>query len=197
MSFENSIDEASKDMGSSDFFKFKEGDNKLRIVSEPILKLSRFGFGICYEGAPYCTDEALDKTWELLKEKSSDKGEDPEKVTRPSLGKKWSCWAFERADGNMVILDLPFAVAHQIRELKGDEDSGFDEWPMPFDVNVKATNAGNKKVKYVVVASRTDTPLTDEELHEIEAQTPMNQLLDKMKEKQRERDGSDVAYDNE
>ena len=76
------MEDAAKDMGSGgDFYKFREGDNKLRIMSEPIIKVFRFGYGICYEGAPYCQKETLDKELEEAKAKAKAEGKDVSKVS--------------------------------------------------------------------------------------------------------------------
>ena len=59
--FKDSFDEDTKDITSTGFFKFKEGDNKLRILSAPLIKVSRWGHGVCYKDAPYCSAEALEE----------------------------------------------------------------------------------------------------------------------------------------
>lgn len=199
MSFEDSVNEASKEMGStSDFYKFKEGDNKMRIMTEPMIQVSRYGHGICYEGAPYCSAESLRKEHEAAiaeAKKAGKSAEDIKKIRPANLTKKWMCWAISRAGAStkdefgdeLVLVTLPYGVSKTLMEMKKSEEAGFEGWPMPFDINIKAKNAGKKEVEYAVLASRKETPVKEEELAMLEKKTPVDQILDRMKQKAREK----------
>ena len=188
MSFKDQLDEVSKDMNTeSDFYKFKDGDNKLRILTEPTIQVSRFGYGICYEGAAYCQQSELDKEYERKMAEAKSQGKDPKKVSRPMLTKKWMAWAIDRSNGKLVIVTLPYRISKSLREHMDSEESGFEGFPMPYDINIKAKNAGTKEVEYEFIASRKDTPVTKEELHELEGKTPVDQILDRMKSRSKER----------
>ena len=166
MGFKDDVEQSS----SGDYYKFAEGENKLRILSEPVKKVSRFRYGICYEGAPYCTDLP-----------------DGEK-----LSVKFACWAIDRKSGRQVILDLPMTVAKPLKELMVSEEYGFEDFPMPYDITVKAVGAGTKEVEYSVIAARKNSELTQEELDEFAKKTPITEILEKQKEKARAQNSTPV-----
>ena len=187
--FRNSVDKAGRDGG---WFKFKEGDNKMRIMSEPIIKVSRFGYGICYEGAPYCQKATLDKELAEAKEKAKAEGKkDWDKTTIKMPSKKWCAWAIlrgkEGVEDSFGIVELPYGVSKTLRELMDSDEAGFKGFPMPYDINIKAKGAGSMGVEYTVIASRTSSDVTDAELEEFNKQTPVSQILDRSKDKQRQK----------
>lgn len=168
-----------------------EGDNWLRILTEPVKKVQRWGHGICFDGAPYCTQESMDKEYQQKVEEAKKAGQDPKKVNRPSLTTKWAVWAIDRknyeGDQELVIVDLSNGVAEYIRGLMDGKDSGFEAFPMPYDINVIAKGAGTKAVKYSTQAARKDSDLTEDELEELNKKTPIDQILERQQEKQREK----------
>ena len=96
--FETGVDKVSEEMGSSsDFYKLVEGDNRLHILTEPKIEVSRWGFGTCYEGAPFCNEKQMDEEYEAAVAKAKAEGKDPKEVSRPQLTKKWLCWAIDSA----------------------------------------------------------------------------------------------------
>lgn len=148
------------------YFKFREGDNRIRILSEPIKKVSRFKYGICYDGAPYCQAEALPTKPDGTKEK---------------LQVRFTCYVLNRATNAITIADLPIVVAKALRGLMDDADYAFDTFPMPYDINVKAKGAGTMNVEYSVVPSRKEEPLTADEQRQLDEQTPMEEVLEVQK----------------
>ncbi len=192
--FRSSVDKAGRDGG---WVKFKEGDNRMRIMSEPLIKVSRFGYGICYEGAPYCQKATLDKELAEAKEKAVAEGKDPSKVTIKMPSKKWCAWAIlrgkESADDTFGIVELPYSISKTLRELMDSDEAGFKGFPMPYDINIKAKGAGSMGVEYTVIASRTSSDVTDAEMEEFNKQTPVVQILDRIKDKQRQKMGGTSA----
>lgn len=193
MGFEDEVAEAGREMGgggTSDFYKFKEGDNKLHILTEPMIQVSRYGYGICYEGAPYCNKEAIQKEFDqkVAEAKAAGKSaEEIKKIKPANLTKKWMCWAIDRANQELVLVTLPYGVSKTLGEMKASEESGWEGWPMPFGINIKAKNAGKVTVEYEVIASRNNTAITEEELADLAKKTPVDQILDRMKVKAREK----------
>lgn len=185
------MNKASKEMGAGgDWYKFKEGDNKMRILSEPLIKVTRFGYGICYEGAPYCQKATLDRELEEAQAKAKAEGKDPKKVTIKMPAKKWSCWAIIRGkDGQDVVslVDLPYGISKTLLDLMTSDEAGFKSWPMPYDINIKAKGAGLMSVEYSLIASRQTIDVTDAEMEEFKKLTPIPQILDRMKVKQKEK----------
>lgn len=194
-SFEDEVTAAGNEMGGgSDFYKFKEGDNKIHILTEPKIQASRYGYGICYEGAPYCNPANLEKEYQAALEKARAAGEDLKKVKHPAVSKKWMCWAIQRSTAELVLVTLPYGVSKTLMEMKADEESGWTAWPMPFGINIKAKGAGKKEVEYTVVASRQNTVITEEELADLAKKTPVDQILDRQKAKQKDKtEGTNTA----
>lgn len=193
MGFQDEMNTAQKSMGGGDWFKFREGDNKMRIMSEPTVKVSRFGFGICYAGAPYCQKATLDKELAEAKAKAKAEGKDPNKVSIKRPSQKFSAWAILRGDkdkgqeDSFILVDLPYKVSKTLLELMTSDEAGFKGFPMPYDINIKAKGVGAMSVEYALIASRTNSDVTDAEMEEFNKLTPVVQILDKMKAKQKEK----------
>ncbi len=126
----------------SDFYKLKEGSNKLRILSEfemiGTVMNGRTYKGLFYEG------------------KKLDDGD--------KVGYKGWAWAIDRTTGELVIAQLGKTILGQIVELKKDSQYLFEDFPMPYDIDVKAKNAGTTDVEYTVVPARQNTEVTEEEM---------------------------------
>lgn len=189
MSFKDEFDQHQKDTATNgDFFKFKkDGDYKFRIMTEPLKKVSRYGFGICYEGAPYCQKDALEADYKKAQEKAKAEGKDVSKVTKPALSVKWMVWAFEYVSGKFVVLDMSNPVANALREMMDSDEYGFKDFPMPYDITIKVKNAGLKSAEYSVLAARKNTDIDPALLEDFAKLTPIEQLKEKLQTKQRER----------
>lgn len=191
MGFKDEVDTAGREMGAGgDWYKFKEGDNKMRILSEPIIKVSRFGFGICYEGAVYCQKATLDRELEEAKAKAKAEGKDPSKASIKMPSKKWCAWGIVRGkDGEdkVCIVELPYGVSKSLLELMNSDEAGFKGFPMPYDINIKAKGAGSMGVEYQLIPSRTNVDLTEAEVEGLSKLKPISQILDRMKDKQRQK----------
>lgn len=191
MGFQDEVETAGKEMGGGgDWYKFKEGDNKMRILSEPIIKVSRFGYGICYEGAPYCQKATLDKELDEAKAKAKAEGKDPSKATIKMPSKKWCAWAILRGkDGadSIVLAELPYGISKSLLELMNSDEAGWKGWPMPYDINIKAKGAGSMGVEYQLIPNRANTDVTDTEMEDYNKCTPVTQILDRMKDKQKQK----------
>ena len=184
MGFKDDIDDGKQD---SDFYKFVAGDQKFRIMAEPIKKVSRWGHGICYDGAPYCDEVKMQEEYQAKIEKAKQDGKDPKKVEVPNLSTKYMTWAILRGEkrDRFVILELPKQLAEKIRTWMDSEEYAFSYFPMPYDITINADkNVGTTKVKYDILPARKETPITDEESLEYEKLTPIDQLLQKIKDKQ-------------
>lgn len=165
MSFQDDV----QGSGTSDYFKVKDGDNKLRILTEPVKKISRYNFGICYEGADYCESSQL---------KADEK-----------LRVSFVSWVVNRATGQLQMYEMPLTIAKEVLRYMRDDEYGFSEFPMPYDINIKAEGAGTKEVEYSVTASRKNTPITDAEKEILSAKKSIADILDLQKQKAREKHG--------
>ena len=103
---------------SGDWFKFKEGDNTIRILTEPEILYEDFKLGICYTDCGF---------------QGSVKG---------------LVYILDRADGCIKLMKLSYNLLQQLESYESDSDYGFSGFPMPYDITVKAEKAGTKEVKY-------------------------------------------------
>ena len=181
MSFEDQVEEVRQSMPSSDeWFKPKEGSNRMRIAVEPVINTWRYKYGICYEGCGYCDKKQLEA--------------DGANVTVRFL-----TYIIDRDDGNQLKLyQMPYKVAKQLIEFKRDDEDGygFEEFPMPYDVNIKTENPGTKEVIYTVMPAKNETELTEAEKEVIEEQKPVEEIIESMKKKQQEKmEGGEQSTD--
>lgn len=183
-SFKDTID---NDKQGGDFYKMVKGEQKFRIMSSPVKKVERYGHGICYPGASYCDPAIMQKEYLAKVSEAKKEGKDASKVNAPSLTTKYMCWALLRGKPDrFVILQLPKKVAEQIRQWMDNAEYGFDSFPMPYDITISADeNVGTPRVKYAVLASRKETPLTEEETLAFEKQTPVQQILERLQNKKK------------
>jgi hypothetical protein len=98
---------------------------------------------------------------------------------------KFVAWVIDRRDGVIKPYFMPMTVMNAIGSLQTDPDYGFEDVPMPYDINVKAQDAGTKEVVYNVVPSPKQTPITDEELTELNSRLPIEKYVEKLKEQKK------------
>lgn len=152
---------------SGDWFKFKEGENVIRILTEPVMFFEKFKVGICfhecgYKGTPKFLAWVIDR-----------KEEDKKKVLK--------------------LIRLPWAIMEDIFVLQKDEDKGFEGFPMPYDLKINAKKAGTKEVRYTVF-DKKQSDVEPELIKEIQGKTSCEAIIEKLKEKQREKMALDKSY---
>ena len=86
------------------------------------------------------------------------------KTGKVSITKKFVMFIIDRKDGKVKPYFAPYSVYKQIASLEEDPFFKFEGMPMPYDVNVKTTNAGKMEVDYNVQASPNRSEITGEEL---------------------------------
>jgi len=141
----------------SEYFNFKEGETKLRVLTRPVAVKQYFR-----DGQYVLVDE---------------KYQGPEKAST----KGWA-WCAVRPNNEIKIVKFPFSVIKQIQAFMVDDEYAFEGFPMPYDLKVTVTGEGMER-RYSVIASPKVTPVTDEEKAELEKKTPIAQIINKMKEK--------------
>lgn len=129
----------------ADYYKFKEGDNRLRLLTE------------------------------CLPHQGEYKG---------TKNFKWLCYVLDRRDGKVKTFFMPHTVYKQIEALQANPDYTFADVPMPYDVTVHAKKAGTKEVEYSLIPARRETPMTDDELAELDAMKPIRDVQKALKDKQ-------------
>lgn len=61
-----------------------------------------------------------------------------------------------------------------------DEEYKFSTVPIPYDLNLKTTDAGKLTVTYTIIPARTSTPLTTEEQNLVTSAPSLKELQQKV-----------------
>lgn len=100
------IEEKKDREAGGDFFKFPEGDTKMRILTTPIMVRQVF------EGGKFRI------------------------VDDPSVPYKAWAWAVIRETGEIKIVQIVPSIVKQLQHFLTDPDYAFEEYPMPYDITV-------------------------------------------------------------
>lgn len=147
---------------NGDFFKAKEGANKLRVLTNFISYTSHFKVGAC-----------------LGKDKCPDCKKDPE--TKPST--KFMCYVYDYSDKKIKLAQLSYTVAKSIQTLQNDPDYSFETAPMPYDIKLNADGAGTKEVTYTVTPSPKREDMPKEVIDMLVKMKPITEVKDAFKNK--------------
>jgi hypothetical protein len=152
----------------SEWYKFQDGDNRVRILETPVKFAESYDPKLGYL-----------QLWHECGIKGSIKY-----LTRAWLYKK-------DKDGNevgeLVLTKLSFKLMDAIVGLMEDQDYAFESFPMPYNINVKTTGAGTTDVNYNIVPSPKLTDVPAEALEALKDQTPLADIIEKMKEKSKKK----------
>ena len=105
---------------------------------------------------------------------------------------KMLCYVLDRRDAIIKPYFMPYSIAKQVAELQADPDWRFDEVPMPYDLNLRAKNAGTKEVQYTLIGSPRRIELTEEEQTALNDRVPIEEFQKKLLEKQ----GDDIRVNS-
>lgn len=148
----NWVDEKEKEMKeNSGYFDLVEGDNRFQLLTH---------------AAP------LPQKWNGQKYELAQEGDQ-------NVSIKGVCWVLQ--DGKIKQAKLPYTAVKQIKALMEDEDYRFDEFPMPYAVNLKAKGAGTKEVEYSLVPAPKQTPVSAEILAELAKKPTPEEIIEKIK----------------
>lgn len=172
-SFEEQFSSDTKEHGigqdKAAWYKAKDGENKIRILSTPEFNQSRYNYGTVYDGAEWAKKENLGKN--------------------ESLTNRWLTWIIDRADEKMKLYNMPYSISKELVSLKTNAEYAFDDFPMPYDITIKVKGAGTKEVEYSVLPARKETPVTEEENARLAEQSLPSDIIASMKEKSRQKFG--------
>lgn len=173
MSYKDKLDaelESNKEYNSKradDWFKFKEGDNTFRVLTEPVMLFEKFKVGICY------TDCGYQGSPRLL------------------------TYILDRADNKVKLAKLPYTLGEQILNMENDQDYGFSGFPIPYDITIKAIGAGSKEVKYSAPLPRPVKPLSIEVSDSLKDLKSCSEIIEKMKVNQKQKHVDDGTWQKE
>lgn len=147
------------------WYKITEGSNKLRIISAPEIFFEKFGRGICYHECGF--------------EGSA----------------KYLAHVLDYKDNQVKLMKIPYSIMETIVGYMTNDEYAFSAFPMPYDITIQAKNAGKKEVEYVLVPSRNNSTVPESAMHEYRKQKSVTEIIERMKEKQIEKDKQDGIYE--
>lgn len=150
-------------IGGSDWFKFKSGDNKVRFVTELQEYASHF--------------------LKAEKKNVTCEGEFCEHCFKKDVKRRvqFIGWILDRADGAFKLVSVGWSVFKQIGEYAVSEEWGFTGIP-PYDFIVKKSGEG-LGTEYTVMPTKNEAPLSVEQTtKQAELNDPV-EIVAKMKEK--------------
>lgn len=159
--------------GNNDFYRLQDGENRVRIVSEPEIIgrhwiQSERKYYTCVgkdSGCRYCAG-----------------GNEP--------SPKYLYYVIDRADaGKIKIAEFGWSIVGTILELRKDTDYAFEDVP-DYDIKIKKTGTG-KETEYFVLAA-PKTALTSEEEGLVMAKRSLIELVEGIKAKAKEEHGGHV-----
>ncbi len=169
MNINQQLNEGQREAGGAktSYFKFKSGDNRLRILTAGEVMSTHFLEGngtvkpsitpdgmkasVCYgweKGCPFHGDNApVDKNG---KEKMA--------------STKYTCYVVDINDPekSVQLADLPYSVTKQIGDLQDNVDYSFTDFPIPYDVTIKFNKELSPTEMYKVIPSPKREPVSDE-----------------------------------
>lgn len=153
----------------SDFLTLKVGKNPLRIVSD-FVKVQ-----IIYKGKYVPGVKGSSKYMGHLT--PGRKLDADEKITTQG----WA-WVINRETGEFKIAQFGHSILGQIMGLKTDPEYAFTEFPMPYDITI--SNTGDGANRYSTIAARQNTPITEEEMAQLNKKKTIKDIIGAIIEKQ-------------
>lgn len=149
-------------MPQGKFLKLKQGENKLRIVSE----VEVYGKHYSTAGGKAITCIGKDKGC---------MGCDAGNESKP----QWSCYAIDRTDEKIRIWEFGYTIFQKIQKLAKSAEYGFENLPN-YDITITKEGEG-LDTEYDVIPSRKDIALTEEEKEAIAVLIPIADIIAKKK----------------
>jgi len=147
-------------IGSTEFFKFKDGNNHIRVVSSPAVIAKHYidgSYMVCRG-----VDEGCDGCAQLNK-----------------ASVRWLAWIIDREDALVKKVEFPYTVVKALNELAVSKQYGFDEVPA-YDITV--IRKGEKlDTEYTVLPDRKDTALSKFEAEDVALLEDPELIVERMK----------------
>lgn len=163
---DNIVSEMEKKSSASDFYKIKEGNNVMRILTdfvkvETINTKGKYGGIVSETNQPDEDDTVQMKGW---------------------------AWAIVRGSPDeLKIVQFGKTILSQLVAYRKDPEYAYDAMPCPYDVNIKAIGAGTKEVEYTVIPARQNTDVTEKEIEMLNKKKTIKDIVALIVEKQDEK----------
>lgn len=142
--------------GSSLYYKFEDGENRLRVLVDPIPLV----YHITGEGR--WTPCAGQDVGCVVCGAEREGGEQTRRV------KRGVTIVIDRKDGEIKFAELPLSVVLSMKALYESSDYAFDSFPAPYDIVVKHDpNHKDPRQKYVTLPGK-ESPVTEEEMEKFQ-----------------------------
>src|SRR3990167_3939290 len=166
--FNTQLEQDSKEYNvqRSEYFKFQEGDNNIRVLS-PSVVLARHQLGIKQASICYGKDEGC------IYHGDNDK----------ELRIKWWMWIHDLKDDKVKIAEMPYTIVKALGQFQQSEEYGFTDLPVPYIINIKAENAGTKEVKYTILPARQNSEVSAKVSEEYLNKKPIEDVVEAVKNK--------------
>jgi len=149
----------------ADYYKLKEGSNRVLIVSMPKIFSELFGVGIAYDQCGYGDIASV----------------------------RFMCYVKDMTDQKIKLAKFSYRITQQILDLAKGARTKFMGFPMPYVVNIETKNAGKTNVSNNIIADN-DEVLTPEDLETLAALDTTDAIIERMKASQRKKMQDDPAY---
>lgn len=153
-------DAQSEYANKSNWFKFREGKNKIRVLAEPMAIYEDYAKGICYTDCGF----------------------------KGSI--KYLTYVLDYTDNSLKKMKIPYRIFQYIASLELDEDYKFDGFPMPYDLTIDATQAGTKEVKYDTKPRPVRDPVPENILEQLKKEQSITTVIEALKKKNKEKHGT-------
>jgi hypothetical protein len=163
----------------SDFFKFSEGDNKMRVMTD-FIEVHSLNDGKTFKGLSSISD-VEEKKW--ISEGAMNKDGYP---VRKASVQGWA-WAIIRnaKDGDeLKIVKFGSKILSQLVAYRHNPEYAFENAPLPYDITIKAVNAGQMTVEYTVIPARQNTEVTADEMAKLNKKKTIETIVQAIKDKQ-------------
>jgi hypothetical protein len=167
----SNLDTIHANMTKSDYYKMKEGSNRMRIVSD-FTEVKTINRGKDFMG--YMSEKNQPQTGDRVSTQA------------------WA-WAIVRGDekkgtvDELYIVKFGITILGQIVALRNSADYAFDD-RMSYDIDIQAKNAGTIDAEYTVIPARQNTEVTETEMADLNKKTTIENIVGKMIEKQDSKD---------
>jgi hypothetical protein len=159
---------------TGDFYKLQEGNNELRIVSDPEIRPIHF-------------DETQNKSFDCV-------GKDKNcqyclAGAKPTV--RYIFYVIDRGDGLVKQAQFPWTIVKKYQALAKTKDYGFESLP-DYDLTINKSGQG-LLTKYELIPARAVTQLTDEEKAAVAAMPDLGYVVAEMKDRAAEVKVEDVG----
>lgn len=156
---EHNQESKKRGIGGSGIFALQDGENKIRVLSEPE------GFSQHFLGAgikpPTCIGEECEYC-EAGNKKSN----------------KIALYVVDRADEKVKLAIMPWSIYVHLGTLAESSEWGFKDLP-PYDLIIKKTGKG-LETEYTVAPSRNEAPINPDQLEQFMAKKPILEVIQNM-----------------